>query len=31
MLGGFRHGNGIMMWPDGAKFQGNWQYGFANG
>ena len=31
MLGGFRHGNGIMIWSDGAKFEGDWQYGFAHG
>jgi hypothetical protein len=22
MQGGFRHGNGVMIWPDNAKYEG---------
>ena len=29
MLGGFRHGEGRMEWPDGAKYEGEWDHGFA--
>ena len=28
-LGGFRHGFGIMQWPDGAKYEGQWELGRA--
>ena len=31
MLGGFRHGKGLMEWTDGAKYDGEWEYGFAQG
>lgn len=26
MLGGFRHGRGKMVWPDGAMYEGEWSY-----
>ena len=29
MLGGFRHGEGKMEWGDGAKYEGEWDHGFA--
>lgn len=25
-LGGLRHGKGVMQWPDGARYDGLWQY-----
>jgi len=25
--GGFRHGTGIMTWADGAKYDGQWNFG----
>jgi hypothetical protein len=28
-IGGFRHGKGVMQWPDGARYEGEWQYGRA--
>ena len=31
MLGGFRHGEGRMEWTDGAKYEGEWDHGFAQG
>lgn len=31
MRGCFREGTGTMIWPDGAKFEGQWKEGFANG
>ena len=31
MLGGFRHGEGRMEWGDGAKYEGGWDHGFAQG
>ncbi len=27
--GGFRHGKGVMQWPDGAKYEGQWVLGHA--
>ena len=27
--GGFRHGKGVMRWPDGATFDGEWRFGLA--
>jgi hypothetical protein len=29
--GGFRHGQGTMMWHDGARYEGEWQLGRAWG
>lgn len=26
-LGGFRHGIGVMTWPDEARFEGHWSFG----
>lgn len=30
-LGGFRHSQGKMKWPDGVEYEGEWSYGFAEG
>ena len=30
-LGGFRHGKGIMSWPDGVVYEGEWAFGKAEG
>jgi hypothetical protein len=30
-LGGFRHGKGMMCWPDGSEFIGDWNFGFPTG
>ena len=30
-LGGFRHGKGIMSWPDGVVYEGDWAFGKAEG
>lgn len=30
-LGGFRHGNGTMTWPDNSSYTGNWSYGYPCG
>lgn len=29
--GGFRHGKGLMLWQDGAKYEGDWNLGKATG
>ena len=29
--GGFRHGKGIMIWSDGALYEGNFNFGKATG
>ena len=26
-----KHGKGVQTWPDGAKYEGDWRYGFAEG
>ncbi len=26
-VNGFRHGNGKMIWPDGASYEGQWGFG----
>ena len=31
MLGGFRHGHGVMVWQNGTNYDGAWHYGFAHG
>ena len=28
---GTRHGPGIQVWPDGAKYEGEWRFNKANG
>ena len=28
-LGGFRHGIGTMIWPDGVVYEGSWAFGQA--
>ena len=30
-VGGFRHGNGTMVWPEGIKYEGKWSLGQAEG
>ncbi len=30
-LGGFRHGRGLMKWPDGTYYEGEWNLGYAEG
>lgn len=30
-LGNVRWGQGVQVWPDGAKYEGNWENGKANG
>ena len=30
-IGGFRFGEGKMVWDDGAKYEGEWVYGRAHG
>ena len=29
--GGLRHGRGNMVWPDNARYEGEWQFNHANG
>ena len=29
--GNVRHGHGVQIWPDGAKYEGSWENGKANG
>ena len=29
--GGFRHGHGVMKWPDGAIYEGDWKDNHAHG
>ena len=31
LLNDMRHGPGIQVWPDNAKYEGEWQYNKANG
>jgi len=31
MKGGFRDGKGVMIWPDHAKYDGEWRAGCAEG
>ena len=28
---GMRHGPGVQVWPDGAKYEGEWKFNKANG
>ena len=28
---GMRHGPGLQVWPDGAKYEGDWRRNKANG
>ena len=30
-LGGFRHGYGVMKWPDDSSYEGMWDYGLPKG
>jgi len=29
--GGLRHGEGKMVWLDGARYEGNWEFNLASG
>ena len=31
MLNGLRHGRGVQIWEDGAKYDGEWEYDKAHG
>ena len=31
MKEGMRHGEGVQVWPDGAKYEGQWMKNQANG
>ena len=31
MLDGLRHGQGTQVWPDGARYEGEWRNNQANG